>query len=1703
MAPSRADKPPRWTTEYDTRKRHALFRNPPGDKTAYPTLAEAIKPHVESFNAIFAPNGQLYHALKDIGTKTFLDDPPAPAGADENAEPPPRNRLQVRVSEVFLEKSTLPSANKRESRREILPVECRERHVTYRGRFRARLEYRVNDGEWKTSVRELGHLPIMLRTNRCHLEGLSPKELVDRREETEELGGYFIVNGIEKLVRMLIVNRRNFPAAVMRPSFENRGPGYSKYGVQIRSVRPDQTSQTNVLHYLNDGSVMFRFAWRKNEYLIPVVMILKALAETNDREIYEGIVGPAGSKGIEAKQFVTDRVEMLLRSYKAYSLYGKASNRAFLGSKFRVVLGVPDDLSDEEAGTEFLRKIVLPHLGSYDVTETNDADKFRLLLFMVRKLYALAEGECSVDNPDAVQSQEILLPGFLYGMIIKERLEEWLLSIGAVARQWIRDNQWKPFTSREFEREFQPKIVRKTNENIGQALDYFLSTGNLVSPSGLDLQQVSGYTVVAEKINFYRFISHFRMVHRGSFFAQLKTTTVRKLLPESWGFLCPVHTPDGSPCGLLNHLSHKCKIATESVDVSNLPHVMSQLGVTSASGATLDESVVVQLDGRILGFCSRKQAKVIADTLRYWKVEGSHGVPLQLEIGYIPTSNAGQYPGIYVFSSPARMLRPVKYLPLEKTDYVGSFEQPFMSIACTEPEIVSGDSTHMEYDPTNILSIVANQTPFSDFNQSPRNMYQCLSADHEVLTDTGWKALSAIQAADQVMTMDLRTGIQQWNAVQATTRLAHSGPLYRLKSGGMDAVCDESHRWYLNTKDRPTTYTAYTTQQMLDSQLVALRSPSGRNMGQWHRKSGATTHINHKIPTVGQNGNAMYLWPDCSWLPRRFVRDEASNLDWCRFVGLVMGDGGINHITNAQGKEYYYIYIHQCVGKPAATAYIEDLLKRLAAKLPGFVINSPCVSGVKEKHTWTINHRDMYYFFLPMVRGPQSYDPLDDAMCRTYQAPHYQALSRSDNEPILPVPAGWKTGNWWYLRRWMYYSWLYLLARNQARAIIKGIAVADGAWSLLLKAQSDNSGSGCGGGGAKRIKLSMDSVQSEQLAVPFINRGVVRVFNSSIPLMHDMSVLGLLADTRVNIGVNHKKGEWMPSIGSNANAIRWRISFAFADSALAVGAPKPEPYDNPRHDGFVYCLTVPNGNFLARRTVQYSDNDKTQEILDPAQKPFYTGNCQMGKQTMGTPGTALKYRTDNKTYRLQTGQTPIVRPPLYNEYGLDNFPNGTNAVVAVLSYTGYDMDDAMILNKSAHERGFGHGTIYKTKKIDLAEENKSSRGRSTAVTHMFGFAPDGLVKAAWRNTLDDDGFATIGVKVKEGDVIAAYHSVTQNPIEDKFENKDGITHLIRYKEPEEGYVEEIKLIGNENGSNDPCQAISIRLRIPRSPVIGDKFSSRHGQKGVCSQKWPAIDMPFTESGMQPDIIINPHAFPSRMTIGMFVESLAGKSGALHGLAQDSTPFKFKDKAGETAVEYFGHQLKAAGYNYHGNEPMYSGITGEELAADIYIGVVYYQRLRHMVNDKFQVRTTGPVTPLTGQPIKGRAKGGGIRVGEMERDSLLAHGTAFLLQDRLLNCSDYTKAWICRTCGSFLSTQPSVGSYSGSKKFGGESGRVKCRRCSRKAKPRDPRNECWQDLKGEKWFGGDDVTIVAVPGVLRFLDVELAAMGVRMKFDVGP
>ncbi|RQM23815.1 hypothetical protein B5M09_004969, partial [Aphanomyces astaci] len=355
--------------------------------------------------------------------------------------------------------------------------------------------------------------------------------------------------------------------------------------------------------------------------------------------------------------------------------------------------------------------------------------------------------------------------------------------------------------------------------------------------------------------------------------------------------------------------------------------------------------------------------------------------------------------------------------------------------------------------------------------------------------------------------------------------------------------------------------------------------------------------------------------------------------------------------------------------------------------------------------------------------------------------------------------------------------------------------------------------------------------------------------------------------------------------------------------------------------------------------------------------------------------------------------------------------------------------------------------------VDIAPKENS-----TTKSYFGNVQPDGDGTTLFTPKLDADGFPHVGQHVEYGDPIACHINETT-----------GKETFLKHKETEPAVIDQINLLGNGTGVNTAqATKASIKLRFVRNPIIGDKFSSRHGQKGVLSILWPQADMPFAESGMSPDIIINPHAFPSRMTIGMLVESMAAKAGALRGEYMDATPFQFDEE--HRAIDQFGKYLKKAGYNYMGSEPLYSGLTGT--------------RLRHMVSDKSQVRATGPMNSLTRQPLKGRKKKGGIRFGEMERDSLLAHGCAFLLHDRLMNCSDKHIATVCTKCGSLLSTWTARASVS-------EAGQS---------------DQSILSKERQQWMcatcrTGDGCEAVAMPYVFRYLANELAAMNIKMTLSL--
>ena len=1080
----------------------------------------------------------------------------------------------------------------------MYPAECRERNLTYRAALNAVICRQVGDEEPETYVRKMGLLPVMVRSKRCNVCNMTPLQLQRQGEEQDECGGFFVVNGNERLIRLLIVPRRNHVLGLNRPSYRNRGPEFTPFATVIRCTRQDNTSLTVGLHLLTSGSARLRLTIRKSEYFIPLVLLLKALRQCSDAEIYERACG-----GDASDDFVSDRMQSALREHADYKepLHTCAQCLAFLGAKFRPVLRPPARLSDVEVGELLIRRHVLVHIAGS--LKEGHAQKWELLLFMLQKVYAMAAGRVREDNPDSLVNQEVLLPGHLWEMILKEKLQEYLEGLrtavskelrygkGAAERQGLVDTD-------EILRCFRICFDKAKVIDVGRKLTYFLATGNLVSESGLDLQQTAGFVITGERLNFWRYVSHFRSIHRGAFFMQLRTTTVRKLLPDSWGFLCPVHTPDGGPCGLLNHITTTCHIPAYHVPHAEVAQrvaaVLADAGaVLLPAGAALPPAqyLPVILDGVVIARVHLDVATAAAAALRAAKVASDGGSAMHtalrhMEVALVAGVNgAGRFGGLYLFCGAARFLRPVLNLALGREETIGALEQTTLRVAYAKEDVKPGESTHRELEPTNIFSLVSSLTPFPDFNQSPRNMYQ----------------------------------------------------------------------------------------------------------------------------------------------------------------------------------------------------------------------------------------------------------------------------------------------------------------------------------------------------------------------------------------------------------------------------------------------------------------------------------------------------CQMGKQTMGTPFHSKPHRTDTKTYTLHTPQSPIVRNRNYERYGLDQYATGTNAVVAVISYTGYDMEDAMIVNKSSYDRGFAHASVHTNTIIDLNDLKKTGE----PLTHRFGNVkpqpgpPQGgdEGRELFEEKLGPDGMPEVGQVLKYED---PFYSI--------IDSTTGRHTAKKHKYTDDAVVEEVRLLGSET-KDASCERASIKLRYNRNPVPGDKFASRHGQKGVMSRLWPCEDMPFSETGIIPDILFNPHGFPSRMTIGMLLESMAGKAGAVHGIAQDATAFRFHEH--QHASDYFGEQLRTAGYSYHGTEKLYSGVYGTEMKVDIFMGVVYYQRLRHMVSDKHQVRARGPINPLTRQPIHGRKVHGGIRLGEMERDALLAHGCAFLVQDRLLHCSDECKTFVCARCGSLLSPMMLPPQGAGRSTAEAPERGAHCRACG----------------------DGKDVEVISLPYVFQYLTNELTAMNIKTRLDV--
>ena len=332
----------------------------------------------------------------------------------------------------------------------------------------------------------------------------------------------------------------------------------------------------------------------------------------------------------------------------------------------------------------------------------------------------------------------------------------------------------------------------------------------------------------------------------------------------------------------------------------------------------------------------------------------------------------------------------------------------------------------------------------------------------------------------------------------------------------------------------------------------------------------------------------------------------------------------------------------------------------------------------------------------------------------------------------------------------------------------------------------------------------------------------------------------------------------------------------------------------------------------------------------------------------------------------------------------DKLPAGQNATVAVMSYSGYDIEDALILNKASIDRGYGRCLVYKNSKCIIKRYTNQTYDRIMGPSRDA--ATDKVIPK--HEVLDSDGIVAPGERVCNRQVMINKEVPTMtssNPVEHKEKGQQTVSYTsvpVTYKGTEPSYIEKVMVSAN----SEEDFLIKIKLLQTRRPEIGDKFSSRHGQKGVTGLIVDQEDLPFNDFGMSPDMVMNPHGFPSRMTVGKTLELLGSKAGVLEGKFHYGTAFG-GSKCSDLQDELFKH-----GYNYMGKDIFYSGITGEPLQAYIYSGPVYYQKLKHMVQDKMHARARGPRAVLTRQPTQGRSREGGLRLGEMERDCLISYGT---------------------------------------------------------------------------------------------------------------
>jgi DNA-directed RNA polymerase beta subunit len=1412
----------------------------------------------------------------------------------------------------------------------------------------------------------IGKIPIMVRSKACILQQMPALGEENNNECRYDYGGYFIINGSEKvLVSQDRINENK--TLVFQPSNNNEGLYAEIRSMSDYAYLPPKTTSLNMSGKLNHMGRIIRLNTSFIKSEIPVFVMFRALGIISDKEIVQHIVYDLNNK--DNQRIIT---ELMACCEDACDIHTQEQAETVL---IKVMTGATKSNNSEDLLKHNIINDFLPHVGK------NYRRKALYLGYMIRKMIRIYLGYDGYDNRDSYMNKRIDTPGILMSNLFRQCYGKMTKEIKALIEREL--NLWRanPNSLPTSDIISDNNIHRYFRQSLLESwLKYSLSTGNWGIKSIGSFQNIrQGVSQVLNRMSYASTLSHLRRINT-AMEKNGKLVQPRKLDNSQIGMICPAETPEGASVGLVKNmaLSTNISIYMNSTHIRNLlveNGVKIYDDVIQNDKDTISQflksfgnadNVGIQINGDIIGYHTNPYE--LHKTLKHYKRCGiiypmaSIVWNIKARMIIISTEAGRMYRPLLIVDydekTKKRELRLLKILrdknmtweEYNKNKTFDSYIAPCADIhhLCTDEEEgfieyldcdeinhsmiamfpseldkgMKGISyspcyTHCEIHPSLMNGILGVNIPFSDHNQSPRNCYQCLLQTENVLLSNGTrKMIKDICIGDEVVCFDL------------------------------------------NTKETIHTKVVNHYNKLTSKIVCTIDTASGRTI---------SVTNDHKFMT--NNG-----WKNCT------------QFDSNTLIGIYT-------MTN-----YYNFETKDCECD-------DEILLDFADYDRDFYTELQLLPLLSNNKKLAVIAKLAGYYRYNKLHFRNKYDKQSYEKDVEYLG--FKTYGIYDTRFIIFVE-----------KLLANMSWL-----DKCCDMIQVEFVAG-----YLSAFYD---------------LSLESVKNidsmpEECIVKILDRFGINVnwydnhkyyldFHKLIGLRYNASLLGEIAI--IAEYMMHKNYCNM----INIDKMRKIYSLEQWKERVYVEGD---------------LIFVPFNNIYKCKNNKISDIEVESEHHSfIGGNGFAVSNCAMGKQALGIYASNFNKRIDTMGNILNYSQKPLVYTKLSKYTYSNELPTGTNTIVAIMTHTGFNQEDSVIINQSALDRGLFTSTYYKSVK------DQCTKNHSTGEEEVFAnpvknnaAAPKPFSYAK----LDEHGFVPKNTYVNGSDIIIG--KVMPKKTNGVIVNQDNSMCL---KANDDGYID-MNYIGTNSEGYKFC---NVRIRKNRTPQIGDKLASRSAQKGTIGMVYKHQDMPFTKSGIVPDIIMNPHAIPSRMTMAQLMECIMSKAACHIGACGDSTPFT------DCSVESIAKVLELSGMERYGNEIMYNGRTGEQIQTEIFIGPTYYQRLKHMVVDKIHSRgSNGPIVMLTRQPSEGRARAGGLRLGEMERDCLIGHGISEFLKEKMLDTSDNYRVFICKNCGMTANANPNKNLY-------------KCSNCKTSA----------------------DIVQVRVPYAFKLLGQELYTMNIKMGF----